>query len=236
VNIVCDSKSTQNDLIRLWGGSIYKKSIVIPLGVNQHQKKNNISVTEESKYILFIGTIEPRKNVDILINAYLASEISSTHKLFLVGKYGWKSEAIRILIQSVNDRDVVYLNYVEESKKWGLLNGADLLVYPSSYEGFGLPVLEAMSAGCPVLTFYNSSLIEVGGDAVFYLSDRTVDSMARKLEEIIQNESIRKEYVIRGIERVKLFTWDNTVKRTIEYYTKVSSDALDCCKQKMEKT
>jgi glycosyltransferase involved in cell wall biosynthesis len=200
---------------------------VIPLGVKQDCKRNSTSISNKSRYIIFIGTIEPRKNVDILINAYLASKISLTHKLFLVGKYGWKSEKTKVLIQSVHNRNVIYFDYIEESTKWDLLNGADLLVYPSSYEGFGLPVLEAMSAGCPVLTFHNSSLIEVGGDAVFYLLEPTTDSMARKIDEVIQNDAIRIEYINRGIERVKLFTWDNTVKKTMAFYSKVGLNSSD---------
>jgi glycosyltransferase involved in cell wall biosynthesis len=220
VNIICVSKSTQNDLIHLWGGSIYNKSIVIPLGVKQ-QDKNYISTTSnKSKYILFIGTIEPRKNVDILIEAYLGSRVSLKYKLFLVGKFGWKSEKTKALIQSASKQNVVYFDYIEESEKWNLLNGADLLVYPSSYEGFGLPVLEAMSAGCPVLTSYNSSLIEIGGDAVFY-SELSVDSISHKIEEIIQNNALKIEYINRGIEQVKKFTWDNTVKKTMAFYSEV---------------
>jgi len=225
VKIICVSESTRRDIVKYIDNTIAGRSVVIPLGVKSRDENILLveKIQDKEKYVLFIGTIEPRKNVDVLLQSFLSSCLSRTYKLFIVGKYGWKSEKTRNIITEARNHNVVYLEYVDDHKKWELLRNAALLVYPSSYEGFGLPVLEGMSAGCPVLTCANSSLIEVGGEAAFFAAEPSVDLLASEMERILTNDDLRREHIALGYEQIKKYTWDKMVARTLKYYNELYS-------------
>lgn len=168
----------------------------------------------KGEYILFVGTLQPRKNIVRLIEAF--SKIKNDIQLVIVGKKGWMYEEIleapkKFDIQS----KVKFLDSVPDEDLPAFYKNAVCFVLPSLYEGFGLPVLEAMRYGCPVVTSNISSLPEAGGDAALYVDPLNVDNIRKNLESIINDEKLRKELVEKGYEQVKKFSWEKTARETL---------------------
>lgn len=175
-------------------------------------------------FILFVGTLEPRKNVETLIRAFneLKTEHWIPHKLVLVGQKGWLYKNIFKAIESSPFKSsILYLDYVADEDVPALMNGADVFAYPSFYEGFGLPVLEAMQCGCPVVTSNVSSLPEVGGKACLYVHPESADELSEKLLAVIQNKALQNEISEKGIERAKEFSWEKCAGKTLQAYQMV---------------
>lgn len=186
-------------------------------------KKYNI----QTPYLLFTGTLEPRKNIQMLIEVFntLKKQFKIPHQLVLAGKKGWKYESIFQAIQSSdNADDILHLGYVEESDLPGIMNGAEVFVYPSFYEGFGLPVLEAMQCGTPVLTSNISALPEVGGEACLYADPYQKDEWIRALFRLIQDETLRQHLAEKGIAHARNFSWKKCAEETMAVYLSVVSD------------
>jgi len=174
--------------------------------------------SEGSPYILFVGTLEPRKNVEALVEAFAAVEKPEL-KLLLVGKEGWGIERIRTKIRDMGlDQKVLFLGYVPEEDLPCLYRGADAFVYPSFYEGFGIPVLEALAAGAPVITSNAASLPEVAGDAALYISPDNVREIIEAINRITGNSQVREELRIKGIKQAGGFTWDRCARDALEVY------------------
>ncbi len=166
-------------------------------------------------YILFVGTLQPRKNIVRLIEAF--SKIKDkTVKLIVVGKKGWLWEEI---IQAPEKFGVLervkFLDFVKDEDLPGLYKNALCFVLPSLYEGFGLPVLEAMKYGCPVLVSNVSSLPEVGGDAAVYFNPQNTDEITQQLDKVLSDEELRKEMVKKGYNQVKQFSWEKAASETL---------------------
>jgi glycosyltransferase involved in cell wall biosynthesis len=168
--------------------------------------KNKYRLPEN--FILFVGSIEPRKNLQNLLRAYMDLEesVRKELKLVLVGFKGWENEEIVSFIKKLKS-DVFYLGYVPEVELGKIYNLAKLFVYPSLYEGFGLPPLEAMACGCPVVVSNAASLPEVCGDAAFYIDPHDVHSIVQGLNQVLTDEAQRGFLRVRGMERAKLFSW-----------------------------
>ncbi len=181
-------------------------------------------------YILSISTIEPRKNFNATIHAFdtLLREGTLFHDLELViaGKKGWHSDSIFALIEEKNllykkkygKEKIRYLGYISEHTKWTLLRHTRAFVFPSFYEGFGLPVLEAMAAGTPVITSKTSSLPEVAGDAALFVDPQSVASIATALRTILLDKTLAETLAERGRTQAAQFTWEKTAKATQELY------------------
>jgi len=174
----------------------------------------------EDPYALFLGGIEPRKNLVALLRAFAAVPGERARLVIAGGAVRWfptatraLDEAIAALPAGVRDR-VVRPGYVGEEDKRALLAGATALAYPSRYEGFGLPVLEAMAAGVPVLTSTVSSLPEVAGDAALLVDPDDVDAIANGLRWLLEDEALRARLRDAGRERAEAFTWEETARRT----------------------
>jgi glycosyltransferase involved in cell wall biosynthesis len=172
-------------------------------------------------YILHVGTLEPRKNLDVLIRAYanLRETLDVPHVLVLAGGAGWMFQNLYDLVVTLGVQDhVQFAGYVLPSDLPHLYNGADLFVYPSAYEGFGLPVLEAMACGVPVITSVSSALTELAGDACLTVTpgkhDELLPAMARVLEDRQLSACLRKA----GIRRAGGFTWRSTAQGTMAVY------------------
>lgn len=175
-------------------------------------------------YILFVGTLEPRKNVKTLIRAFnrLKKEKKIEHQLVLAGQKGWLFESVFEEIEkSPYKKSIRYLDYVPETDLPALMNSAEVFAYPSFYEGFGLPILEAMQCGTPVVTSSVSSLPEVGGDAILYANPNFESDLADKLYLIISDPELKKQLSERGIERSKLFSWKKCAEDTLSAYNSV---------------
>jgi alpha-1,3-rhamnosyl/mannosyltransferase len=172
-------------------------------------------------YILFVGTLEPRKNIAVLIKAL--SRMKNEAPLILAGWQGWGHKQWLNEIRSHGlEKRIYFANYVDEETLACLYSGACAFVYPSIYEGFGLPVLEAMACGCPVVCSNVSSLPEVAGDAALYITPHDDDELAHKLDKIIEDSSIKENLVERGKLRAQQFSWQKTAQQTVNLFKKIA--------------
>ncbi|HWQ68126.1 MAG TPA: glycosyltransferase family 1 protein, partial [Methanospirillum sp.] len=170
-------------------------------------------------YILFIGTLEPRKNLKTLLVSYLALplEIKEKHNLVIAGGEGWLHNEIDQLIKR-NQKHIRYLGYVPEQDLPSLYSGALFFVYPSYYEGFGLPILEAMACGTPVITSDVSSMPEITGDAAILCNPHDYLEFSNKLLMLINDEGLRSELSKKGVIRAAQYSWEDTAIKTLKIY------------------
>lgn len=231
VAIIADSESTRQDAIRLVGVSP-GKIFTVPLGVTQEfqlilDKTTRQRVRQKyhlpEHFILFVGTIEPRKNLPVLLQAYaFVSDQMPDYRLVVVGPMGWMVENI---IQqtgqlSVSDK-VDFTGYIEQDDLPLIYNLADMFIYPSEYEGFGLPVLEAMACGTPVITSNVSSMPEIVGDAGVLIAPNNSHALAQSMLELIDDPIARQRLSVKGQERSADFSWKRTAEKTIAVYRHV---------------
>jgi glycosyltransferase involved in cell wall biosynthesis len=224
--IVSVSQSTKNDLVRIYGADA-KKIEVIHLGfdASQYSPKKYEQVQPIldkwnlvfQKYILFVGTLQPRKNILKLIEAFdlLRKKNRIEEKLVIVGGKGWLWEPIMNKIESVKDGSIVYLQYLSNEDLKVVFSGASLLTLPALYEGFGLPPLEAMASGVPVVVSNISSLPEVVGDAGRLVEPDSVDSIAEGILEVLTNQNLRVQMIENGLLQAKKFTWEECARKTL---------------------
>ena len=176
------------------------------------------------RYFLSVGSIEPRKNLASALIAFKALlEIRRIDYQFVIaGGKGWKNESFYQLLKKLNIDDyLVFTGYVPEEDLPALYQGAEVFVYPSFYEGFGLPVLEAMASGTPVITSNTSSLPEVAGNAALLVNPTEIFDLYEAMEALVTNPSLREELKGKGLEQSKKFTWEKTARQTLEIYEKV---------------
>ena len=178
-------------------------------------------------YVLSVGSIQPRKNLVRLIKAYASLRDRHTGnkfpKLVLVGKCAWLyDETLRALDETKVRESVVLTGYVPEADLPALYSGALCFVYPSYFEGFGLPPLEAMKCGAPVIVGNATSLPEVVGDAGLKVDPFDVSAIAGAIEELINNSELRHELRVKGSQRASMFDWRNTAQQTLKVYEQVA--------------
>jgi len=168
------------------------------------------------RFILFVGSIEPRKNLKSLLKAYnmLNKNEKKEFNLVLVGAEGWKNEEIKELIEKNRDY-IKYAGYLSDLELAYAYNLADFFVYPSLYEGFGIPPIEAMACGCAVMVSNRASLPEVCGDGAYYC-DVEVESIYEGLKKMIYDEELKKDLREKGKNRAQFFDWDKSANKLIE--------------------
>ena len=178
-----------------------------------------------SPYLLSVATREPKKNLPRLLRAYrlLAERLSSPPRLVLVGKRGWETRDLRDEIGGEGSGNhVVSLGYVPYEDLPRLYRHAELFLFPSLYEGFGMPLLEAMASGCPVLAARAAAIPEVAGDSAVLVDPYDPEAMATEMEDLITDEERRNDLSERGIHRAGAFTWEETARRTLAAYKKIA--------------
>jgi glycosyltransferase involved in cell wall biosynthesis len=177
-------------------------------------------------FVLTVGTLEPRKNLPFLIDAYQRFCATSTNRLGLViaGRTGWNTEAIQKRLSDAGG-EIVLAGFVPQSDLVALYNLADVFVLPSLYEGFGLPPLEAMACGCPVIVSNRGSLPEIVRDAALLLDPENIDSLVGALQSVIHTPSLRTSLVEKGLARVSEFSWTTAARKTLEVYKEVAGGA-----------
>lgn len=172
----------------------------------------------EPNFFLSVSTLEPRKNLKNLIEAYLETGIKNP--LILVGKMGWKNKEIVELIEK-NGQKVKHLGFIKEEDLPILYQQALCLIYPSYYEGFGLPILEAQACGTPVICSNSSSLPEVGGQAAVYVNPNSLESIKKALIEIKSNPKLRKFLSREGLKQAQKFSWEKSAQKLNSLYQKL---------------
>jgi glycosyltransferase involved in cell wall biosynthesis len=223
--ILTISASSKQDIIEYLGFPA-DRIIVTPLASRysmgyQPQLKPTIEYDFQRPFILFVSTIEPRKNILGLIEAFdvLKSQYQIEHDLVLIGQKGWLYEPIFERIErSPYRQNIHHLNYLPDEAVIECYRHADVFVYPSHYEGFGLPVLEAMTLGTPVVCSNNSSLPEVAGDAAIMIDADDAGQIAAGIWKIVDNRNFREQLIQRGYDRAQQFTWRNTAVETLRAY------------------
>ncbi len=186
--------------------------------------KNIYGVTGE--YILFVGTLQPRKNIVRLIEAFALVRESKEYndlQLVIIGKRGWQYQDILAAPRKLQVQDSVkFLDFVSDNDLASFYHNARCFILPSLYEGFGLPILEAMKYDCPVITSNVSSMPEVGGEAAIYINPYDTDDIADKIREVLGNETLRKQMVEEGKKQIKKFSWEKTAKETLQVLTEIA--------------
>jgi len=217
VRVMCSSAFTRDEVIRL--ASLDPRRLeVVHLGVDQDERAAGAPPRDAAAtpYLLFVGLLKPHKNLLGLLRAFESIAATVPHRLVAVARHsalrGVDAEALA-LAQRLAPR-VEILDGVSRERLLGLMAGADLLVQPSFYEGFGLPPLEAMALGTPVLSSRAASLPELCGDAAAYFDAAAPGDLAQRLREVLADDALRARMRVRGRERVKQFTWEACAERT----------------------
>lgn len=224
-HIITISESSKNDIIKTYKVPSSKVS-VIPVGIKEmketHMTKQDLFEKYDiaSPYILFVGTLQPRKNITRLIEAY--STLDTDAQLIVVGKKGWQYEEILSAPEKYNVANKVkFLQSVTDEELPLFYKHAEVFVLPSLYEGFGLPVLEAMRYSCPVITSDVSSLPEAGGDAALYVDPKSTTDIAEKLKKVLTDKTLRSKMIEKGKEQVEKFSWEKSAKEVLDIFEKV---------------
>jgi glycosyltransferase involved in cell wall biosynthesis len=168
-------------------------------------------------YILYVGAIEPRKNVDTLLDAWESSNLRNDFELLIVGASGWASEKTIARLNS-RPRGVRYLGYVPEDELPGLTAGASAFVYPSLYEGFGLPVAQAMAAGVPVITSNTSCLPEIAGAGAVLVDPRSAAEIQSAMERVLTTPTLAHQLREAGKTRAERYRWKNCARESLEFF------------------
>ncbi|PKO14170.1 MAG: glycosyltransferase family 1 protein [Chloroflexi bacterium HGW-Chloroflexi-10] len=230
--IIAISDSTKKDLLRILKGDPLK-IVTVPLAVDPSFHKigtdHQLSSVRQKyqlpeKFILFVGLIEPRKNVGLLIRSFAAfrKENNDETHLVIAGRWGWESEAILNLVKNLKLSEFVHFpGYIEQIDMPYIYNLATLFIYPSIYEGFGLPVLEAMASGTPVITSNISSMPEFVGDAGVLIEPDNQDDLTSAIHHLLIHDEFRKEMSEKAILQAKQYTWTNTATKTMKIYSEL---------------
>lgn len=236
-HLIAVSKSTREDLRDIFNVPSGKMSIVheAPFVTPINLKDKNTDVLKKFRlhlpYVLFIGTLEPRKNLENLILAFEHLKKHRGHgdvQLVIAGGIGYRHEPILEKLNTPKYKQCIrYLGYITHNEKLGLLRSASVFAYPSLYEGFGLPVLEAMSMGVPVVTSSVSSLPEIGGNAVLYADPEKPSEIARAISRILLNPHVAQEMAKRGRQQASRFTWEQTARDTLAVYERVGRTKVE---------
>lgn len=223
--ILAISENSKKDFLRM-----NPKGLVEVVYPAVSDRFNNLEDRKESEnilekyhlapgYFLSVSTLEPRKNLQNLIEAYLKSGLDIP--LVLVGRIGWKNEK---LIKTLADHpQIKIVGYVPDNELKILYQQALCLIYPSFYEGFGLPVLEALKCGTPVISSNTSSLPEVGGEAVLYINPKDIKMISSTMKKIYVNKDLRKKLSEKGLRQVQQFSWVKSAEKLNVLYQKIMS-------------
>ena len=220
--VICVSENTKKDVMKLYEVG-EEKIVVIAEGYEQgegvrgrgSEEKEGSVETQPSNlnpqpYLLFIGRLEERKNVVRIIEAFeiLKEQYQIPHELVLVGKPGYGYERIRQKVASSKQRgEIIERGYVMEEEKWELLKNADVFLFPTLYEGFGIPVLEAQSVGIAVVTSNTSSLPEVAGEGAIFVDPMKTESIAEGVQQLLSNEGFRSGIIEKATRNVGRYSW-----------------------------
>ncbi|MDR3559631.1 MAG: glycosyltransferase family 1 protein [Candidatus Pacebacteria bacterium] len=231
--IITISESSKKDILKFYPRVKAENIKVISHGFDpdifagERNKDREMEIRNEyglvGPYLIYIGAIQPRKNLEALVEAFDKIRASRDGalprlRLVLVGERAWLSDGVFKKIEaSPCKKDIICPGRVDFETLGHLLRGAEAFVFPSLYEGFGIPILEAFAARVPVICADNSSLPEVGGEAAVYFDGQSPTDLAEKIKKVLSDENLRKTCVKKGLERIKKFSWEKCAQETLEY-------------------
>ena len=229
-HIVVTSEFTKADVVKTYGIPEDKIAVVYPgvdlekfrpsgsARINQIKEKYGIT----KPYILYLGTLEPRKNVPSVIKAYAGLKNKKDYQLVLAGKRSWQDRDIFEKVREFRIGDsVVFPGYISDEDRPDLLSAAEVFVYPSFFEGFGMPVIEAQACGTPVIASNATSLPEVGGNAAVYVDPDDADGLTRSLEELLSSPPRRDNLAKMGLANVRRFSWEDSARKIVDVFNRL---------------
>ncbi len=232
--IIAVSQSTRRDLTELLGVPAERVDVIYHAADERFRPLDDLEATREfcqehdlpETFILWVGTLEPRKNLETLLKALATlrdSEKGLPYKLVVVGAKGWLYESSLKLLDDLGLTDeVIFFGPASVTDLLLLYNAAWLFVFPSLYEGFGFPPLEAMACGTPVVSSRTSSLPEVLGEAALYFDPSDAEALAEAIQRVWRDPELRGELARRGLEQARRFSWKNTAEQTLALYRRIS--------------
>jgi glycosyltransferase involved in cell wall biosynthesis len=222
-HVITVSENTKSDIVDVFGISPETVSVV-PLGPGGGRMADPGDPPVSPPYVCFVGTVRPHKNVDMLIQSYQQYRRTGGSNVGLVVAGTTRSNYQTELEATIDDEyrnDIHFLGHVDDETVARLYAHASAFVFPSLYEGFGLPPLEAMGYGTPVIASNRASIPEVVGDAGEYFDPTSVDDLAVKLRAVLEDDSLRERLRNRGDERYEQFSWERTARETLEIYRQI---------------
>jgi len=228
--IIADSLSTKNDIIKFFNINPDKIEVIYLAADNIFRKLNNgekdinslLKYGINKKYILSVGIIEPRKNFATLIKAFnyiREKDPGFSYSLVIAGRTGWKSEdTYAERERSPYREDIIFTGRIPDSELVQIYNNAEIFVCPSIFEGFGMPPLEAMSCGLPVIASDTSSLKEVVGDSGILVKAEDEQEIAGRILDVLKNKELKEALIKKSLLQAKKFSWSNTAKKTLDLY------------------
>lgn len=228
--IVTVSQHSMNDIAKHSKKSVSKLSVVYEGVEDKFRVIDDPSVLMccrekyklPERFVLYVGMLEPGKNIYRLIRAYSGIYKTIREKLVIAGKKGWAYSEIFELVKELGiEKEVLFTGYVDDKDLPALFNCASVFVYPSLYEGFGLPCLEAMACGVPVITSGVTSLPEVVGDAAVLVDPQNEESIALAIKELVGSEHLREEKQKKGFERIKMFSWEKSTQKLLQVFGEI---------------
>jgi glycosyltransferase involved in cell wall biosynthesis len=227
--IITVSESAKRDIVRLYGSQEERihvvheaaapsfQPVVDPVVLDRVRQRYDLA----ERFILYVGTIEPRKNLPKLIEGFASRRKSGQlpHQLVCAGPYGWLSRDIEDLIDRLQIEDAIrFTGYIPFDDLAALYSLAEMFVFPSLYEGFGLPVVEAMACGTPVVTGHVAALAEIGGGAVEQVARLDADTLGEAMVRLAGDRQRREQLSVLGRERAQLFSWERAARETLKVY------------------
>lgn len=231
-HLITISEHSKQDLVTHLGIAPEKISVT-PLGVDpsyferiETQVRDAVLDKYRLKpgFFLFVGTLQPRKNLPRVLEAFqsLPASVRKTNPLIIVGRDGWANEELIPKLRKLEDQgEGRWLKYLPQTEVLALLQSAGALVFASLYEGFGLPVIEAFAAQCPVIASNTTSLPEVTGDAAWAVDPMDIESISSAMMSVLQDDVQRKQKIEQGLLRARHYTWNECARQTLDVYRKV---------------
>lgn len=230
--IIACSETTKSDILRMYRVPEERIEVIYEAADPVFRVVSDKDALERArfecgikdKFLLYVGVIHIRRNVERLLRAFRAfSTKSPGYQLVLIGKVEWPYLDVKKLIEELGlGGRVIHRGYVKDDMLPLIYNCAECFVYPSFYEGFGLPVIEAMACGTPVITSDNSSLSELFSDAALLIDPCSVEEMSEAMDLLVKDGGVRSQFISKGLEKVKEFSWRETAEKTLRVYRKVA--------------
>jgi len=229
-HILADSQATARDLSKFYGTPSHKIHVVYP-GVDADPLQNTLQdvqsirakYTLPERYFLFIGTLQPRKNIERIVQAFIQWQSNHDDQetaLVLAGGQGWLFD--QAWVEDVDN--IILTGYIDEVDKSTLLHGSIALVFPTLYEGFGFPVIEAMHCGTPVIASTTSSLPELVGEAGLLVNPEDVNAITNAMTQYSTDDTLRQRMIEAGYQQAQQFTWDKTALDTLQIFNRIEAE------------